>query len=239
MAVTAAAVAEKPRRNACTLYFERKARKLGFRVIAGADEAGRGCLFGPVYAAAAVLDPEKPIRGLNDSKQLTAEQRERLAVEIRAKALGYAVAAASVADIRRVNIYHASRLATMRALQALPVEPDYMLLDYLFVDLPVEQLSLVKGDERSRSIAAASILAKVARDAAMKEWDTVYPQYKLAKNKGYGTAEHLAGLAEFGPTPQHRMAYAPVAAVSPEAKYRALLASAPEQASLFPAGWDE
>ena len=219
------------RRNTCTLYFERKARKLGFRVIAGADEAGRGCLFGPVYAAAAVLDPKKPIRGLNDSKQLTAAEREKLAVEIRSKAAAFAVAAASVADIRRLNIYHASRLATKRALLALPIQPDYALLDFLRVDLPMEQLPLVKGDARSRSIAAASILAKVARDEAMLKWDEVYPQYGFARNKGYGTPEHLAALAAFGPTPLHRLGYEPVAAVSPEAAYRR--AALPEQIDLF------
>lgn len=219
------------RRNTCTLYFERKARKLGFRVIAGADEAGRGCLFGPVYAAAAVLDPKKPIRGLNDSKQLTAAEREKLAVEIRSKAAAFAVAAASVADIRRLNIYHASRLATKRALSALSIQPDYALLDFLRVDLPMEQLPLVKGDARSRSIAAASILAKVARDEAMLKWDEVYPQYGFARNKGYGTPEHLAALAAFGPTPLHRLGYEPVAAVSPEAAYRR--AALPEQIDLF------
>lgn len=219
------------RRNTCTLYFERKARKLGFRVIAGADEAGRGCLFGPVYAAAAVLDPKKPIRGLNDSKQLSAAEREKLAVEIRSKAAAFAVAAASVADIRRLNIYHASRLATKRALSALSIQPDYALLDFLRVDLPMEQLPLVKGDARSRSIAAASILAKVARDEAMLKWDEVYPQYGFARNKGYGTPEHLAALAAFGPTPLHRLGYEPVAAVSPEAAYRR--AALPEQIDLF------
>lgn len=208
------------RRYTCSLYFERKAYKAGFRVVAGADEAGRGCLFGPVYAAAAVLDPKKSIRGLNDSKQLSAEERERLAVEIRAKATSFAVSAASVADILRLNIYHASRLATLRALRSLPLQADYALLDFLSVDLPIEQLSLVKGDARSRSIAAASILAKVERDAAMVQWNVVYPQYGLAKHKGYCTPEHLAALMEFGPTPQHRMGYQPVAAVSPEARFK-------------------
>ena len=215
------------------MYFERKAQKLGFRVIAGADEAGRGCLFGPVYAAAAVLDPRKPIRGLNDSKQLTAAEREKLAAEIRSKAAGFAVAAASIADIRRLNIYHASRLATKRALCALPLAPDYALLDFLRVDLPLEQLPLVKGDARSRSIAAASILAKVARDEAMMQWDRVYPQYGFARHKGYGTPEHLAALEQFGPTPLHRLSYAPVALVSPEARYRK--AAIPEQTNLFDA----
>ena len=200
-------------------------------MIAGADEAGRGCLFGPVFAAAVVLDPNKPIRGLNDSKQLTAAEREKLAVEIRSKALAFAVAAASVADIRRLNIYHASRLATKRALSALPLQPDYALLDFLRVDLPMEQLPLVKGDARSRSIAAASILAKVARDEVMVKWDEVYPQYGFARHKGYGTPEHLAALAQFGPPPLHRLAYAPVAAVSPQAAYRR--ATLPEQTNLF------
>ena len=215
------------------MYFERRAQKLGFRVIAGADEAGRGCLFGPVYAAAAVLDPKKPIRGLNDSKQLTAAEREKLAAEIRSKAKSFAVAAASVAEIRRLNIYHASRLATKRALLGLGVSPDYALLDFLRIDLPIEQLPLKKGDARSRSIAAASILAKVARDEAMQKWDGHYPQYGLAKHKGYGTPEHLAALTEFGPTPQHRFAYEPVAALSPEVGYRRLYDSQPVQFELF------
>ena len=224
-------VAAPQRQYTCSFYFERKARKQGFRVIAGADEAGRGCLFGAVYAAAAVLDPDKQIRGLNDSKQLDAESRERLDAEIRLKATAFAVAAAGVAEIERLNIYQASRLATRRALLALNVTPDYLLLDYLRVDMAVEQLPLVKGDARSRSIAAASILAKVARDKAMREWDKIYPQYGLAKHKGYGTPEHLAALAEFGPTPQHRMGYQPVAAVSPEARLRR--GQTPAQISLF------
>lgn len=223
--------AARERQYTCNLYFERKARKQGFRVIAGADEAGRGCLFGAVYAAAAVLDPAKPIRGLNDSKQLDSEARERLDAEIRLKATSFAVSAAGVAEIERLNIYQAARLATLRALLALKVTPDYLLLDYLRVDMAVEQLPLVKGDARSRSIAAASILAKVARDRAMREWDKIYPQYGLVRHKGYGTPEHLAALEKFGPTPQHRLAYAPVGAVSPEVRLRR--GQAPAQISLF------
>ena len=223
--------AARERQYICNLYLERKARKQGFRVIAGADEAGRGCLFGAVYAAAAVLDPDKPIRGLNDSKQLDAEARERLDAEIRLKATAFAVSAAGVAEIERLNIYQAARLATLRALLALNVTPDYLLLDYLRVDMDVAQLPLVKGDARSRSIAAASILAKVARDRAMREWDKIYPQYGFARHKGYGTPEHLAALALYGPTPQHRMGYEPVAVVSPEVQLKR--GQAPAQKSLF------
>ena len=224
-------VAASQRQYTCNLYFERKARKQGFRVIAGADEAGRGCLFGAVYAAAAVLDPGKQIRGLNDSKQLDAESRERLDLEIRGSATSFGVGVAGVAEILRLNIYQAARLATLRALLALNVRPDFLLLDYLRVDMAVEQFSLVKGDARSKSIAAASILAKVARDRAMRDWDKVYPQYGLARHKGYATPEHLAALAEYGPTPQHRMGYEPVAAVSPEARWRR--GQMPAQINLF------
>lgn len=178
--------------------------------MAGLDEAGRGCLFGPVYAACVVLDPARPIRGLNDSKQLDVETRERLSVEIREKALAWAVAHVGSREIDRINILQASRRAMKLALDRISPAPDYLLVDAVRLDTPIEQESLIHGDARSRSIAAASILAKVERDAAMAEWDRVYPQYGLASHKGYGTPKHIEALEAHGPTPQHRMSFEPV-----------------------------
>jgi ribonuclease HII len=194
----------------CDGRFERELRERGFQAIAGVDEAGRGSLFGPVFAAAVILPPAHGIRGLNDSKQLTAGKREELAGSIRSQAVAWAVAQAEADEIDRINIYQASRLAMRRAVTQLAPSPDFLLVDALRIDLEVEQLGLIKGDARVHSIAAASILAKVCRDACMLEWDSVYPQYGLARHKGYGTAEHLAALEKFGPTPQHRVTFAPV-----------------------------
>jgi len=194
----------------CTSAFERQARSAGFAAIAGVDEAGRGCLFGPVYAAAVILDPDKPIQGLNDSKQLDEETREALAPKIRDRALAWAVASASAAEIDRINILQASRLAMKRAVESLPVTADYLLVDATTVDLPLPQEALIKGDARCRSIAAASILAKTARDTQLNELDVTYPGYGFAKNKGYGAPDHLAALSKLGPTPEHRKTFAPV-----------------------------
>lgn len=189
---------------------EREARQAGFSAIAGVDEAGRGCLFGPVHAAAVILDPDRPIRGLNDSKQLDADTRESLAMLIRERAVAYSVATASVAEIDRINILQASRLAMRRAVEALQIPADFLLVDAATVDLPLPQRAIIHGDAKSRSIAAASILAKTTRDALLRELDLLYPGYGLASNKGYGAPEHLAGLDRLGPTPEHRMTYAPV-----------------------------
>jgi len=175
-----------------------------------AFEAGRCCLFGPVYAAAVILDPQKPIQGLNDSKQLDEETREALAPKIRNRAIAFAVASASAAEIDRINILQASRLAMKRAVEMLSVAADYLLVYATTIDLPLPQEALIKGDARCRSIAAASILAKTARDARLKELDVVYPGYGFASNKGYGAPDHLAGLVQLGPTPEHRKTFAPV-----------------------------
>lgn len=190
--------------------YERTARKLGFQCIAGADEAGRGSLFGPVYAAAVVLHPDRAIRGLRDSKQLSAERREELSSKIRDRALCWAVATADADEIDRINIYQASRLAIRRAIEALQPCPDYLLVDALQIDLDIPQQGIIHGDALSPSIAAASILAKVDRDACMCHFDVVYPGYGLARHKGYPTPEHFDALARLGPTPHHRMSYAPV-----------------------------
>jgi ribonuclease HII len=194
----------------CSSRFERTARKLGWTRIAGLDEAGRGALFGPVTAAAVVLNPKRRIVGLDDSKKLPPERRAVLAERIREHALAWAVAEVDAQRIDAWNIYQASLQAMKEALAQLKVQPDYLLLDAVRLDVLVEQKSLIKGDARSVSIAAASILAKVARDARMNEWDAVYPQYGLAHNKGYATPDHLEALRRHGPTPLHRYSFAPV-----------------------------
>lgn len=194
----------------CTAHFEQLARGEGYSRIAGVDEAGRGALFGSVFAAAVILNPLRPVRGLRDSKQLPAERRERLAAQIRESALAWAVATADAGEIDRINILQASRLAMRRAIEQLQPAADYLLVDAVPVDLPLPQQALIKGDARCQSIAAASILAKVDRDRSMREWDRMYPQYGLARHKGYPTVEHLEALAVHGPSSQHRFSYAPV-----------------------------
>jgi len=194
----------------CTSRFERKAHTLGFRLVAGLDEAGRGCLFGPVYAAAVILNPARPIRGLRDSKILDAEERVRLAALIRERAVAWAVAAADNTEIDRINIYQASRLAMKRALEQLSPQPDYLLVDALTLETSIAQRALIHGDALSRSIAAASILAKVERDESMRDWDRQYPDYGFLRHKGYSTPEHMQALARLGPTPNHRFTYQPV-----------------------------
>jgi ribonuclease HII len=194
----------------CSSRFERAARQLGWTRIAGIDEAGRGALFGPVVAAAVILNPKRRIVGLDDSKKLGAERRVELAIRIREHALAWAVAEIDAQRIDAWNIYQASRQAMTAALEQLSIRPDYLLIDALQLDVMLEQKSIIKGDARSISIAAASILAKTHRDARMEEWDAVYPQYGLARHKGYATADHLEALRQHGPTPLHRYSYAPV-----------------------------
>lgn len=194
--------------------YERAARTAGYRTIAGLDEAGRGALFGPVFAAAVVLDPERPIRGLDDSKLLDPERRQVLASRIRERAVAWALGASDAFEIDRVNILEAARLSMVRALDRLRIPADYLLADAMRIPLALPQRSLIHGDARCFSIAAASILAKVARDAALAAWDNVFPEYRLAQNKGYGTAEHLAALKHFGPSPLHRFSFEPVRARS-------------------------
>lgn len=194
----------------CSSRFERAARQLGWTRIAGIDEAGRGALFGPVVAAAVILNPRRRIVGLDDSKKLSADRRTELAGRIREHALAWAVAEIDAQRIDAWNIYQASRQAMTAALQKLTTQPDYLLIDAMQLDVLLEQKSLIKGDARSVSIAAASILAKTHRDARMEEWDAVYPQYGLARHKGYATADHLEALRQHGPSPFHRFSFAPV-----------------------------
>ncbi len=202
-------------RSPCQSRFEREARVQGFCAIAGVDEVGRGSLFGPVFAAAVILSLDRPIRGLRDSKELTAGRREVLDERIRERAVAWASAAADAIEIDRINIYQASRLAMKRAIERLSPACDFLLIDAVQVDLPLPQRSIIHGDALSQSIAAASIVAKVHRDRCMRAWDEVFPQYGLARNKGYSAPEHLKALAEFGPTPLHRFSFEPVRASSP------------------------
>jgi ribonuclease HII len=180
-------------------------------LVCGVDEAGRGPWAGPVSAAAVILDPRKIPKGLNDSKKLSAKQREELEPEIMAKALAYAVTFASVAEIAQLNILHATGLAMRRAVEALSVAPAFALVDgnYRF-PLPCTVKTVVKGDALSCSIAAASILAKVARDRLMLQMDGLYPGYGFASHKGYHAAIHVEALRTLGPCPEHRMSWAPV-----------------------------
>lgn len=194
----------------CTFTQERRARLAGYAAVAGVDEAGRGCLLGPVYAAAVILDLDRPIRGLNDSKVLAPEERSVLAPLIRQRCRCCCIASASAAEIDRINILQASRLAMRRAVEALCPVADFLLVDAATIDLALPQLSLIHGDARCRSIAAASILAKTARDAYLCELDRLFPGYGLASNKGYGVPEHLDALDRLGPTREHRMSFAPV-----------------------------
>lgn len=204
----------------CTGRFEAQLYRRGWHLVAGCDEAGRGALIGPVYAAAVILNPTRRIRGVDDSKKLTPEVRAELEAEIRAQALAFQVAAVPAAEVDALNVYQASRLAMIRALQGLLPSPDFVLTDAMrlsgwgdTVEFAIPHRSIIHGDARSTSIAAASILAKVARDAYMVELDRRYPQYQLAKNKGYGTPEHLEGLAKHGPCPEHRKTFEPVRAL--------------------------
>lgn len=194
----------------CSSRFERAARKLGWTRVAGIDEAGRGALFGPVVAAAVILNPKRRIVGLDDSKKLPSERRGELALRIREHALAWAIAEVDSSRIDAWNIYQASRQAMTAALQQLAIVPDYLLIDAMQLDVLIEQKSLIKGDARSVSIAAASILAKTHRDERLDQLDADFPGYGLAQHKGYGTPVHLDALRRLGPTPLHRFSFAPV-----------------------------
>jgi len=196
----------------CEATLERELSARGFHAVAGVDEVGRGSLFGPVVAAAVILSAERPVRGLNDSKLLQAGRREVLAERIRERAVTWAVAAVDAATIDRINIYQASRMAMRLAVIRLNPAPDFLLVDAVPLDLALPQRPLIKGDARCHAIAAASIVAKVYRDACMRAWDQVFPEYGLAAHKGYSAPEHLRALERFGPTPLHRLSFEPVRA---------------------------
>lgn len=194
-----------------TEEFEVEARHCGYRRIAGLDEAGRGPLAGPVVAAAVLLPRHCRLRGLNDSKQVGESERVRLFDEIVRRATAVGIGAATEGEIDRLNILHATRLAMRRALQALHLQPDFLLLDAVTLpELSIPQRPIIKGDGLSCSIAAASIVAKVVRDRLMVEYHRWYPQYNFAEHKGYGTPDHLRLLRQHGPCAIHRCSFAPV-----------------------------
>lgn len=218
----------------CSDAPEQALRYRGFKMIAGVDEVGRGALFGPVVAAAVIL-PERCAAlaraGLKDSKQLDRKQREKLDRRIRKCALAVSIAEVDAETIDRVNIYQASRMAMLAAVQGLSLTPDHLLIDAMRIDHPCAQTKIYYGDSLSLSIAAASVVAKVHRDRLMRDLDTVHPGYGLAAHKGYATPSHRKLLRELGPCPLHRRSFAPV---------RALVTGEPEPAGLlFPAIVDD
>ncbi len=211
-------------KNALELYVFEAELAAGKR-FCGTDEAGAGPLAGPVVAAAVILDASRPIEGLNDSKQVKEEDREAMFVRIQAEAIAFAIAESTVSEIDSINILQASLLAMRRAVLALQVKPELVLVDARFIPgLGIEQRGIVKGDARCASIAAASILAKVHRDRLMRTLDGKFPGYGFSQHKGYGCATHLEALRVLGPSPEHRRSFAPV---------RDALGLAPAQQSLF------
>ena len=210
----------------CTDAPEQALRYHGYRVIAGVDEVGRGALFGPVVAAAVVLPVKAGVlvrMGLKDSKQLTREEREKLDRKIRKMALAIGVAEIDAETIDRINIYHATRLAMLRAVEGLGLEPDHVILDAMLIDHPCPQTKLFYGDALCLSIAAASVIAKVHRDGLMRELDRKHPEYGLAQHKGYATPVHRKALLQHGPTPLHRRTFNAVALSDRDALLEELL----------------
>ncbi len=194
--------------------YENALRDRGIRYICGVDEAGRGPLAGPVVAGAVILSEEDIIEGLNDSKQLSEKKRNELAKKIESSAIAYAVHFISPKKIDEINIYQASKLAMMEAIKSLKIKPEHVLSDAMpLIELGIPYTAIIKGDCLSASIAAGSILAKVARDHYMKEIAKVYPGYGFEHNKGYPTKVHLAAIEKIGITPIHRKSYHPVKAV--------------------------
>jgi ribonuclease HII len=198
------------KRLKCTLNYEKLAWSAGATLVAGVDEVGRGALFGPVVAGAVILDRGYRIRGLRDSKLLPAERREVLAERIKEHCVAWAVAAVDAARIDQVNIYHASLQAMVEAVVQLAPQPDHLLLDAVHIQYGCPQTKIIHGDALSASIAAASIVAKVHRDALITRWAPVFPEYDLASNKGYRSPRHIASLRQHGPSPLHRQSFAPV-----------------------------
>ena len=204
----------------CSDAPEQALRYFGHSSIAGVDEVGRGALFGPVVAAAVILPKNLSSlakAGLTDSKQLTREERERLDRKIRKMAIALSIAEIDAEMIDRVNIYQATRLAMLQAIEGLAVAPDHLLIDAMRIDHPCPQTRLFYGDSLSLSIAAASVVAKVHRDSLCRAHDLLYPQYGLASHKGYATPEHRKALREHGPCALHRRSFAPVRSADPDA----------------------
>jgi ribonuclease HII len=194
--------------------FERKLRSQGFKYIAGIDEVGRGPLAGPVVAAAVILPEDFYLPGVDDSKKLNEQKREEYFAKIQEEAIAIGVGVIEAAEIDAINILEASKKAMLQAVVEMPSTPDYLLIDAVSLETPYPSESLIKGDARSISIAAASIVAKVTRDSMMRKLDKVYPHYGFATNMGYGTAAHLAALKQYGAAPIHRTSFAPIRSIS-------------------------
>ena len=195
-------------RYALMSAYEEEAFAEGIHLIAGMDEAGRGPLAGPVVAAAVILDPEKPVYGVNDSKKLSEKRRAALKPAIEELAVTYAVGIVDESIIDRINILEATKEAMQKAIAGLDPKPELILIDALTIPkIPIPQKGIIKGDAQSVSIAAASILAKETRDQIMRTYDEIYPEYGFAKHKGYGTKEHIAAIRQYGPCPIHRRSF--------------------------------
>lgn len=192
------------------LAYEKECYARGMELIAGVDEVGRGPLAGPVVAAAVILPKACKIPGLNDSKKIPKSKHKEIYEAVLQNAIGIGIGVKDNQVIDQVNIYEATKLAMMEAIGQLDPQPQHLLIDAMKLDLPIPQTSIIKGDANSLSIAAASIVAKVTRDQMMEEFDKEYPGYDFAKNAGYGTAKHLAGLVQLGVTPIHRRSFEPV-----------------------------
>ncbi|GFR37752.1 hypothetical protein PRECH8_10480 [Insulibacter thermoxylanivorax] len=189
------------------LRYEQELWEQGYTRIAGIDEAGRGCLLGDVVAAAVILPQHLELQGVDDSKKLSAKKRDELYDVIMEQAVAVGIGRVDAQTIDRINIKQAARLAMRKALEALLVEPEYLLIDAEKVDSPIRQLSVIHGDALSQSIAAASIVAKVTRDRLCLEWDLQYPEYGIAKHKGYATKAHRESILIHGPCPLHRRSF--------------------------------
>ena len=192
------------------LAYEKECYARGIKLIAGVDEVGRGPLAGPVVAAAVILPKACKIPGLNDSKKIPKFKHKEIYEAVLQEAIAIGIGVKDNHVIDQVNIYEATKLAMMEAIDQLDPQPQHLLIDAMKLDLPISQTSIIKGDANSLSIAAASIVAKVTRDQMMEEFDKEYPGYDFAQNAGYGTAKHLAGLEQLGVTPIHRLSFEPV-----------------------------
>lgn len=190
------------------LVYERKLQAKGFKYICGVDEVGRGPLAGPVVCAAVIMPLEDIIEGVDDSKKLTAKKRENLAREIQKKAIACNICRIEPEIIDKINILEATKLCMKNAVEGLEISPDFVITDgNMRLDIAIPQMSIVKGDSLSYVIGAASIIAKVYRDSLMDEYDKLYPDYGFARNKGYGTAEHISGIIRAGICPIHRRSF--------------------------------
>ncbi|TXJ11984.1 ribonuclease HII [Brachyspira aalborgi] len=197
------------------LAYEREYLKLGYKYICGIDEVGRGCLFGPVTAAAVIMplsleNNKDIINGIEDSKKLTAKKREEFSKKIIEKSISYSIYSISEKTIDEINILNATKSAMINAVKNLKIKPDILFIDALKIDIDIKQISIIKGDLKSYSIGCASILAKVCRDEIMNNLPEEYQKYKISKNKGYGTKEHLEAIKKYGPSNMHRFSFEPI-----------------------------